>query len=124
MKRTGIDHQAGSDAHYTILCFHRLNQRYFTNGIPRTVANKIFGLGRDSQNSIVQQSLQHLQNHHMHLDGNGYMMNTSPQGHYPYQQGYFNGNGAFDHFYLNQMNSLEQAAFVNSFLHNQGQGYQ
>lgn len=49
VKRHGIMHQAGSDAHLTSLCFFKMRSVYFKNGIPRKASNKVFGLNAEFQ---------------------------------------------------------------------------
>jgi len=47
VKRSGIQHQAGSDALLTLECFFKIRSTYFKNGIPRKASNRIFGLNAE-----------------------------------------------------------------------------
>jgi len=49
VKRHGIMHQAGSDAHLTALCFFKIKAVHFKNGIPRKAINKVYGLSSEFQ---------------------------------------------------------------------------
>lgn len=47
-KRSGIQHQAGSDAYLTAQCFFKIKSTYLKNVIPKKVTNRIFGLNSES----------------------------------------------------------------------------
>lgn len=47
VKRSGMQHQAGSDALLTLACFFKIRSTYFKNGIPRKACNRIFGLNAE-----------------------------------------------------------------------------
>ena len=47
IKRSGMQHQAGSDALLTLECYFKIKNTYFKNGIPRKVSNRIFGLNAE-----------------------------------------------------------------------------
>lgn len=47
VKRSGMQHQAGSDALLTLECFFKIKSTYFKNGIPRKASNRIFGLNAE-----------------------------------------------------------------------------
>lgn len=49
VKRTGIQHQAGSDAFLTSQCFFKLKSTYFKTGIPKKTFNRIYGLQQEYQ---------------------------------------------------------------------------
>lgn len=49
VKRSGIQHQAGSDALLTLECFFKIRDNHFKNGIPRKACNRIFGLNAEYQ---------------------------------------------------------------------------
>lgn len=49
VKRSGIMHQAGSDALLTLQCFFKIKETYLKSGIPRKSANRIFGLNAEYQ---------------------------------------------------------------------------
>ena len=49
VKRSGMQHQAGSDALLTLACFFKIRQTYFKNGVPRKATNRIFGLNAEYQ---------------------------------------------------------------------------
>jgi len=44
VKRSGIQHQAGSDAYLTSQCFFKIKKSYFKSGIPKKTYNRIYGL--------------------------------------------------------------------------------
>jgi CCR4-NOT transcription complex subunit 7/8 len=57
LKRSGITHQAGSDALLTSNIFYSIMQRKYTSGYPETYCNKVFGLSfGGSINKIDYQS--------------------------------------------------------------------
>jgi CCR4-NOT transcription complex subunit 7/8 len=47
VKRSGMQHQAGSDALLTLECFFKIKSTYFKNGVPRKASNRIFGLNAE-----------------------------------------------------------------------------
>lgn len=49
VKRSGMQHQAGSDALLTLECFFKIKSTYFKNGVPRKASNRIFGLNAEYQ---------------------------------------------------------------------------
>ena len=48
MNRQGTQHQAGSDAHITIMCYLELENKFYNNKMPRKFLNRIFGIGKDA----------------------------------------------------------------------------
>lgn len=47
VKRSGMQHQAGSDALLTLHCFFKIRNTYFKNGITRKAWNRIYGLNQE-----------------------------------------------------------------------------
>jgi len=48
IRRTGSQHQAGSDAHLTLLAFFKMRDTYFKDGFSSKITNKIYGLSSDT----------------------------------------------------------------------------
>lgn len=48
LKRIGSQHQAGSDSLLTILCFHKMVDLYFKDGVAKKIFNKVYGLTHDT----------------------------------------------------------------------------
>jgi CCR4-NOT transcription complex subunit 7/8 len=56
VKRSGIQHQAGSDALLTSDCFFKLKNSYLKSGISKKATNRIFGLNAEYQQQQQQVS--------------------------------------------------------------------
>ncbi len=54
VKRSGIMHQAGSDALLTSLCFFKIKSTYLKSGISKKNINRIFGLNAEYQQQTQQ----------------------------------------------------------------------
>lgn len=77
VKRSGHQHQAGSDALLTSECFFEIKDKYFKTGLPRKVINKIYGLNQEyaqytpTNNSQFAQAGQ-IDKNSMNVPGNQY----------------------------------------------------
>ena len=49
VKRSGIQHQAGSDAYLTSQCFFKIKSTFMKSGIPKKTFNRIYGLQQEYQ---------------------------------------------------------------------------
>ena len=48
LKRTGTQHQAGSDSHQTLLSFFKIRKNFFKEGFAAKIINKIYGLSNET----------------------------------------------------------------------------
>lgn len=76
IERTGIQHQAGSDALLTLKCYLELCKKFDKNKIPRRMANRVYGLGSDFHNVNMIESTFEMEPMNAFLVNNFYMNNN------------------------------------------------
>lgn len=118
--RFGTNHQAGSDAYVTIECFFKLKHNYFIDGIPYNVANKIYGLNKDSIIAILGYSCNEIyidnnnmnayyQNYLNHMNNNfNYTTNHNNFGYFDNYGNFVNYSSDYNYNNMNQGNAYMQ----------------
>lgn len=110
LKRSGITHQAGSDALLTSNIFYRIMQLKYPSGFPESYCNKVFGLSFggtinkvDYQTDVVNQNFYHYSNQYL----------------YPYNQFQYDVYAQMGHEYYypqaNIMSGMMPPKFANQY---------
>lgn len=92
LKRVGAQHQAGSDSLLTILCYHKMAELYFQDGVAKKFVNKIYGLTHDTA-YVTSSSDNRTQSQDMNNNFQYYQNFMYPPQFYPGMD--FGGNGGF-----------------------------
>lgn len=120
-RRAGSQHQAGSDAQLTLLCYHELCLKFPSNKIPKKYVNRVFGIGQDAH--VYNRSNTNFTNDSM----NNYMYTNNQAYFYP--QGQHNPMHQAQMYNFNMMTPMDASSYFmpmqqDYFMYANQQGHQ